>query len=76
MRKERKPESAIDKELRAMKRIAAAIDGLEPQAKRRVLCYVEQQIPWPGESISAGLIQTGIARVYDGSTADNQNQSV
>ena len=76
MRKERKPETAMDREMRAMKRVAAAIDGLEPQAKRRVLCYVEQQIPWPAVLGSAGLIQTGIARVYDSSAADNQNSSV
>ena len=73
MKKERKPETAMDRELRAMKRVAAAIDGLDPMAKRRVLNYVEQQVPWP-EPPSMGLIRTGIAQVSDSSTAGNQIQ--
>ena len=77
MKKERKPETAMDRELRAMKRVAAAIDGLEPMAQRRVLNYVEQQIPWPDQALyglRGGLIQTGIARPFDSTAADNQNQ--
>ena len=49
MVKEKKSESTMDKELRAMKRVAAAINGLEFASQRRVLNYVEQQIPWPDD---------------------------